>query len=243
MSKCQELLSTHVLQNKKLHEVLLGIGLGVAGTLLFAEVTGVFKTDEEERRRKVREEVAQLIMQEEKDAQENEDMMTSGQVARMMMTRKEHGEAALEDEEEVQDEEPFNMSLADLREAVRRERQARFEAEERLASQQERRRKMEVDLVDQINAIRKEQASLDGEIMDSEEDSEGSVMASEEDSPGRNNGSASSSDLTLFHRKMLNEAKMGAETTKATLPQKVANLDTEFSTPVGHLSPATKAGA
>ena len=162
MSKCQELLSTHVLQNKKLHEVLLGIGLGVAGTLLFAEVTGVFKTDEEERRRKVREEVAQLIMQEEKDAQENEDMMTSGQVARMMMTRKEHGEAALEDEEEVQDEEPFNMSLADLREAVRRERQARFEAEERLASQQERRRKMEVDLVDQINAIRKEQASLNG---------------------------------------------------------------------------------
>merc|ERR1719335_1541912 len=105
------------------------------------------------------------------------------------MTRKEHGEAALEDEEEVQDEEPFNMSLADLREAVRRERQARFEAEERLASQQERRRKMEVDLVDQINAIRKEQASLDGESMDSEEDSEGSVMASEEgsfvDSPGQ----------------------------------------------------------
>merc|ERR1719327_1529753 len=137
--------------------------------------------------------------------------MTSGQVARMMMTRKEHGEAALEDEEEVQDEEPFNMSLADLREAVRRERQARFEAEERLASQQERRRKMEVDLVDQINAIRKEQASLDGESMDSEEDSEGSVMASEEgsfvDSPGQNNGSASSSDLMMFHRKKLNEAK------------------------------------
>jgi len=235
MSKCQELLTSHVLQNKKLHEVLLGIGLGVAGTLLFAEVTGVFKTDEEERRRKVREEVQQLILQEEK-----EQLLQSGDdqedFARMLMTRKEHGE---EEQDEVQDEEPFKMSLADLREAVRRERQARFEAEERLASQQERRRKMEVDLVDQINAIRKEQASLEGESMDSEEESEGSFMASEDGSPNRNKGSASSSDLMLFHRKKLDEAKkMEAQTTK-----KVTDLDNEFSTPIGHLSPATKAGA
>jgi len=155
-SKFQELLSSHVIHNKNLHELLLGMSLGVAGTLVVAKLTSAFKSED------------QHTLAEGGEGSVKEQLM---------MIRREKEQFLLEDNktvtEEEDDEEWSKMSLEALREEVVRMRQARVEAEARLALQQEQRRKMEeIDRVEQINTIRKHSASSDEENVGSESEGE-----------------------------------------------------------------------
>lgn len=118
-SKFQELLSSHVIHNKNLHELLLGMSLGVAGTLVVAKLASAFKS-------------------------EDHTLAEGGEGSvkeQLMMIRREKEQFLLEDNktvtEEEDDEEWSKMSLEALREQVQRMRQAREEAEACLALPQD----------------------------------------------------------------------------------------------------------